>query len=77
MQRWQIHLYLPAFLLHPTLGHTAKTRPPLDAYLRQSMNSSNSQCPEEAASEPEKSDHERTDVEKDKAGRSHRVEPLL
>jgi hypothetical protein len=36
------------------------------------MNSSNSQCPEEAASEPEKSDHERPDVEKDKAGRSHR-----
>ena len=37
------------------------------------MNSSNSQWHEEAPSETEQSEHERTDVERDKAGRLRRV----
>jgi len=51
--------------------------PPLDAYPRQNMDSSNSQWPEEAASETEQSEHERTDVEKDKAGRLRSVKSPL
>jgi len=73
---WQPHL--PAFLVyyHRTT-YCQRMWPPLDAYPRQNMDSSNSQWPEEAASETEQSEHERTDVEKDKAGRLRSVKSPL